>query len=255
MVTSSLFGLIGRNIDHSFSAEYFNKKFQREGIDASYALFNLESVEEMTKIIDGNENLKGLNITSPFKREVIPLLDSLSEEAEFMRSVNVIRVLWNASSQNKDILLKGYNTDAEGFRLTLYPLYLDKNKKALILGTGGAASAVEYALRKEGIDYDVVSRTPLSGQLGYDEAAERLPEYQLIVNATPVGMYPDIEAVPPLSLSLLDEGHICYDLIYNPSETRFLALARQKGAKTVNGLQMLHNQADLAWKIWNADEG
>lgn len=244
-----LYGLIGRNISHSFSADYFNKKFQKEGIDARYSLFDLHSIEELTEILKNNSNLKGLNVTSPYKRDIIPFLDSISNDAREMNSVNVVKIIHD----REKIRLEGHNTDSEGFRMTLPDLFPDrKGKKALILGSGGAASAVGRAFDKEGIVYKIVSRKSSDEYINYSEASDLLQETDIIVNATPVGMEDKIGVAPDLDYDQINSGHLLYDLIYNPEETEFLKIGKAKGAKISNGLQMLLNQAEAGWKIWNS---
>ena len=242
------FGLIGRGLSHSFSADYFNNKFAENNIDAIYRLHDLKSISELSELIL-LPNLIGLNVTSPYKREVIPFLDVLSEEAEALNAVNVIKILRDCEG---DVKLKGYNTDSEGFGLTLdsFPVI----DSALIMGTGGASSAVAYALRKRDIPFTFVSRSPDNHSIGYDEMNDVLNNYHLIINATPLGMFPDVKSSPPLDFDKITGNHICYDLIYNPSVTLFMQKAKEKGALTINGLQMLLNQAELGWNIWNCNE-
>lgn len=239
------FGLIGRNISHSFSADFFNKKFRHENIDARYSLFDLPKIGFLPDLLASTPGIKGLNVTSPFKREVIPFLDALSEDAATLNAVNVIRVEKNGS-------LKGFNTDWYGFLMSLQP-YLSPLtiRNAVILGTGGAASAVEFALNKAGITFLNVSRTPTGNQISYSQLKDHLPLSQLIVNATPVGMFPHTEECPLIDFDLMGPKHLCYDLIYNPEETLFLKNASKRGAVCKNGLEMLHLQAQLAWNIWN----
>lgn len=250
-----LYGLIGRGITHSFSSEYFNDKFRREGIAADYRNFDIDDISRLIHIVKSYPRLSGLNVTSPYKREVIPFLDSLSPEAESLNAVNVIRIHRTGDS----FKLYGFNTDSPGFGMTL-PALLSKDvtnlqsKKtrpfqALILGTGGAASAVGLALTKISIPYKTVSRGK-NGDLRYCDLPSLISDYRLIINATPVGMYPHTEEAPDIPYDLLRPDHICYDLIYNPSQTLFLKKAAAMGAATANGLQMLLNQAELAWQIW-----
>lgn len=242
------YGLIGRGIGHSFSANYFNDKFEKESIDASYSLFDLHNIEEIKKIFEEHPNLRGLNVTSPYKRDVIRYVDSLSPAAKELNAVNVVSVL---RSPLGELFLKGDNSDYEGFRLTLKDLFSDKEDvKAMIMGTGGASTAVALALRMENIPYKIVSRNPKEDEIGYEEMNEMLKDYQLIINATPLGMYPDVDKAPDIDFSRLTEKHICYDLIYNPSETTFLKKAKKRKSRTINGLDMLLNQAELSWKIW-----
>lgn len=242
------YGLIGRGLSHSFSASYFNDKFEREGIDARYMNFDLEDITELPGVIAKHPDLNGLNVTTPYKRDVIGYMDELSEEAAALQSVNVIEF----KREQGELLLKGHNTDSPGFRQTLEGK-IGAGERALIMGTGGAASAVAHALKQLGAEYKTVSRTPdpEKNETGYERMSEILPSARLIVNATPLGMYPKTEACPPVDLTKIGPGHIAYDLIYNPAETLFLKRARENGAMTINGLQMLINQAELSWQIWN----
>lgn len=247
-----LFGLIGRKISHSFSADYFNRKFREEGIEAEYLNFDLRNISELHEILNRYPDLVGLNVTSPYKREVIPFLHILSPTAMSLQAVNTILIDGKT--------LKGFNTDAPGFECTIPSLRLQicgDLKSALVLGSGGASSAVCHALAKLDISYFVVSRrsdstlkenTPI---ISYSQANLLIPSCELIINATPIGMYPDIEAFPNIDYTKLSNRHICYDLIYNPPETMFLKLAGKHGAQTINGLRMLLNQAELSWNIWN----
>lgn len=247
MVKKACFGLIGKGISHSFSAAFFNRKFREEHIDAEYLNFDIEDISKLSDIIRGNTNLRGLNVTSPYKRAVIPFLSHLSEDAKEMNAVNVIEIM---ESEDGERMLKGHNTDCEGFMLTLAGLSLE-GEKALILGTGGASSAVAMALKKLGVPFLKVSRSPSANEIDYEMASTLLETHRLIINATPVGMYPKIECVPAIDFGKISTRHICYDLIYNPEETIFLKNARKRGARAYNGLQMLKNQAMLAWNIWN----
>ena len=240
------FGLIGKNIGHSFSAGYFNDRFKREGIEARYSLFELADISELTDLLKARPLLCGLNVTSPYKREVIPFLDSLSYKAHSLQAVNVIKIIRGAEG---GILLKGYNTDCPGFAQTLPSL--GEVDAALVMGTGGAASAVAMALEESDIPYHLVSRNPKGSQIGSKDMNPLLPRCHLIVNATPVGMHPAAERFPDIDYSLLTPGHICYDLIYTPPQTEFLKRAEMWGAATKNGLDMLINQAAGSWEIWN----
>lgn len=247
MVEGQLYGLIGRGISHSFSADFFNTKFEREGIKANYELFDLPSLSRLPELIQANSGLRGLNVTSPYKREVMKFLDEIDPAAEEIGAVNVIKIFKDGNSR----ILKGFNADAEGFRLTLDSLPLSSGSTAMILGSGGAASAVARALSQSNISYTVVSRHPQDGQIGYGEANAMLEDTDLVINATPLGMAPLVESCPPIDYDLIHSGQIFYDLIYNPNETLFLKKARLRGALTVNGLQMLINQANLSWEVWN----
>lgn len=240
------YGLIGRYISHSFSADIFNRKFAREGIDGRYSLFDLDDISKLPQLLTTIPNLKGLNVTSPYKRDVIPYLDYISEEAEALQAVNVIKIETLHDGTKR---LKGFNTDCEGFRATLKELPAFSN--ALIFGTGGAASAVGLALEKQDVSFQYVSRNPKLGELDYHEVSLLLPDFRLIINATPLGMAPKVETYLPIDYDKIGASHICYDLIYNPPETMFLKMASAKGARTINGFQMLLNQASLSWDIWS----
>lgn len=239
------YGLIGRRLGHSWSQRWFEEMFRREKVAAaSYSLFEMESVDGLREWVE-NHAISGFNVTVPYKEAVIPFLDDLDETASAVGAVNCVEVC--------DGRLVGHNTDAPAFRDTLAPLLRSWHSSALILGTGGAAKAVAFALRQLEIDYCFVSRNPngRAGIVGYDGAREMACERLLIVNATPVGMYPDVGQTPWPYLADLGEHHVCYDLIYNPAESRFLHDARSKGCQTANGLAMLHRQAQLSWEIWS----
>lgn len=240
------FGLVGRNISYSFSAKYFAEKFAKLGVDYTYQNFDIESIKDFQDIIKETKKLKGLNVTIPYKEEVISMLDSLSKTAEIIGAVNTITI-------SKKGMLKGYNTDHYGFRKALKPLLNKKvHKRALILGTGGAAKAVAFALRKMKIEYDFVSRTATDVIFSYECLdAEIFNDYQIIINTTPLGTFPNVEEHPPIDYSLFTPNHIAFDLIYNPEETYFLRKARENGAVTANGYAMLVHQAEKAWEIWN----
>lgn len=240
------FGLVGRNISYSFSAGYFKKKFEKLKLDnVSYRNFDIDEIEEFPYIIKNTRGLKGLNVTIPYKEEVIPLLDKLSKNAKIIGAVNTITV----SKKGK---LKGYNTDYFGFKKSLKPLLEKHHQKALILGTGGAAKAVAFALRKLKIEYDFVSRSGNEELYGYADLTKAVfDEYHIIINTTPVGTFPNVNECPELDYKLFTKKHIAYDLVYNPEETRFLREAKENGAKTLNGYKMLVYQAERAWKIWN----
>lgn len=241
-----LFGLVGRNISYSFSAGYFKAKFKELGLKKyTYVNFDIENIDKLKKIIKKTDGLKGLNVTIPYKQEVIPLLDKLSKNAEIIGAVNTITV----SKKGKT---KGYNTDYYGFKKALEPLLQPHHNKALIMGTGGASKAVAFALRKLMIEYDFVSRNGSDTVFTYDElTAEVFADYQIIINTSPVGTFPDVDDCPSLNYLLFTENHIAFDLVYNPPETKFLRLAKQNGADTENGYAMLVHQAEKAWEIWN----
>lgn len=240
------FGLVGRNISYSFSAGYFKKKFEKLKLDnVTYRNFDIDEIDEFPYIIKNTRRLRGLNVTIPYKEDVIPLLDKLSKNARIIGAVNTITV----SKKGK---LKGYNTDYFGFKKSLKPLLEKHHKKALILGTGGAAKAVAFALRKLKIEYDFVSRSGNEELFGYaDLTKDVFNDYHIIINTTPVGTFPNVNECPELNYTLFTKKHIAYDLVYNPEETRFLLEAKENGATTINGYKMLVYQAERAWKIWN----
>lgn len=243
-------GLIGYPLTHSFSAKYFAEKFEKENIKGfTYENFEIPKIEDFPDIIKNNPEITGLNVTIPYKEQIIPFLDELDEEALQIGAVNTIKVI-----RKKGVVkLKGYNTDIYGFRETLKPLLKMHHYKALILGTGGAAKAVEYVLNKIGLDILYISRNPKSeNEKGYEELnGVAIKNFPVIVNSTPLGMYPKIDTCPPLPYDHLTEDNLLYDLIYNPSETLFLQKGAEKGAITQNGLEMLKLQAEKAWEIWN----
>ena len=249
MAKFELFGLIGKKLGHSFSANFFNNKFEKENINAHYQLFPLPEIECFPTLISQNPELKGLNVTVPYKEDVIQFLDSVSEEAREIGAVNVIKFEEFSSGDSRH--LRGYNSDAEGFRKSLLPLLRIDVKHALVLGSGGASKAVCYVLRNLGIEISLVSRSKEKGDFSYEELTpEIIKKNLLIINTTPVGMYPAIHACPPIPYDSLTPSHICYDLIYNPEETLFLKNAKIRGAVIKNGLEMLHLQALAAWEIW-----
>lgn len=240
------FGLIGKKLGHSFSKKYFTEKFEREGIqEAQYELYELPEARELRALLQEETELVGLNVTVPYKEEVIPLLDELDEVAAKIGAVNTIKVNGGKT--------KGYNTDYIGFKDTLEAFYpQDDRKQALVLGTGGAAKAVCAALDALEIPYKSVSRNPVEQELGYGQlTSDLLLAYNLIINTTPLGMYPHTDTLPELPYHALTYQHYLYDLVYNPEQTFFLKKGALAGAKTCNGLSMLYQQADAAWAIWN----
>jgi len=242
----SKFGLIGKNIDYSFSKAYFTQKFESENLPYSYQNFDIETIEDFQEIIKSNKDLKGLNVTIPYKEAVIPFLDKVDKKAEAIGAVNTIKI-------TKDGNLIGYNTDYYGFKKSIEP-YLKKNhKKALILGTGGASKAIAYALKKIGIAFYYVSRTASeSAKYTYESLSEEIiKEHHIIINCTPLGTFPETNVCPQIPYNALTESHLLFDLIYNPEETKFLTIGKLKGAKICNGLEMLELQANKAWDIWN----
>lgn len=246
-----MYALTGYPLGHSFSEKYFTEKFRRENIDESYSLLAAKSIEEVERILRHTEGLKGLNVTIPYKEAVMELLDEVSEEAREIGAVNCIKITYDNKEGNPFTV--GYNTDWKGFLRSLSPLLRDDVKKALVLGSGGASKAVVYALRKSGIDPIVVSRSPGKGDMTYSQLSEdTIRDSLLIVNTTPLGMYPDIESFPPIPYECVGENHICYDLVYNPEVTAFMKLCAARGAKVKNGLEMLYGQAEIGWEIWNS---
>lgn len=240
------FGLVGQNISYSFSKKYFTEKFSILHFDnCEYSNFDIQDIKDFPKIIAETKGLKGLNVTIPYKQDIIPYLDELSKTAKKIGAVNTI-------SFGKKKRLKGHNTDYYGFKKALLPLLEKHHKKAIILGTGGASKAVAFALRKLKIEFDFVSRNPSEYELSYEELNQELfDEYQIIINTTPLGTHPKTDECPPLDYTLFTEKHIAFDLVYNPEETLFMQKAKAKGAKVQNGYEMLIFQAEKAWRIWN----
>ncbi|GAB2779927.1 shikimate dehydrogenase [Rhabdobacter roseus] len=251
----NLYGLIGYPLTHSFSKRFFTEKFAKEGISNSrYDLFEMNSVDSLPDLLTKTPNLRGLNVTIPHKQAVVPLLDDLDEaSAGRIGAVNTIKIFADGTT-------KGYNTDYYGFRQSVEE-WLDRrgesqqNLKALVLGNGGAARAVKVALKDMKTSYKVVSRQEGEDSLRYEDITEEIIDtYRLIINTTPLGMYPNTEECPPLPYDRLTHQHFLYDLVYNPVETLFLKKGAEKGAITQNGLKMLYLQAEKAWEIWNNDE-
>lgn len=238
------YGIIGYPLGHSFSRAFFTEKFQREHIDAEYVNFEIPSADMLPGIVQANPNLRGLNVTLPHKEAVIPMLDELSDEAKEIGAVNVIRV--------RDGRLKGFNSDIIGFMDSIRPLLKPWHQHALVLGTGGASRAIRVGLQRLGIEWTYVSRTPAPGRLTYTDLTPDLMEhYQVIVNCSPVGMFPHVDACPDIPYRLLTDRHLLYDLVYNPQETLFLKRGAERGAAVKNGLEMLHLQALASWRFWN----
>ena len=243
------YGLIGYPLGHSFSISYFNQKFADEGINATYENFEIPSIDELPEIIDRYPNLRGLNVTIPYKEKVIPFLDSISPEARAIGAVNVIRVV----HQKNKTLLKGYNSDVIGFTQSIEPMLDPKwHKKALILGTGGASKAINYGLKSLGIEPVFVSRYERPGTIQYQSITpDVVREYNVIVNCTPMGMYPNTDECPQLPYEAMDSHTILYDLIYNPDQTLFMRNGAKYGAEVKNGLEMLLLQAFASWEFWH----
>lgn len=243
------FAIIGYPLLHSFSAKYFNEKFEREKIDAEYSLRPLPPSQQGEEIRIADEKqliellhtMDGMNVTLPYKQTVIPYLDRLDETAEAIGAVNVIykRV--------------GYNTDCLGFMASIKPLLREYDKKALVLGTGGASKAACYGLKKLGVEPTLVSRSPKAGMLGYEELSDKvMAAHTVIVNCTPLGMLPDVDTCPPIPYEKITARHLLFDCVYNPEETLFLKRGKLQGATIKNGLEMLVGQAKAAWEIWNS---
>ncbi|NDW11690.1 shikimate dehydrogenase [Bacteroides sp. 214] len=245
------YGLIGYPLRHSFSIGYFNEKFRAEKIDAQYINFEIPRISEFTRIVVENPNLCGLNVTIPYKEQVIPYLTELDKDTAAIGAVNVIKIIRTKGK----VKLVGYNSDIIGFMQSIEPLLNPHHKKALILGTGGAAKSVFHGLKKLGVEGVYVSRTADKGVITYSELTpEIMKEYTVIVNCTPLGMYPDVDTCPNIPYDLLTPNHLLYDLIYNPNITLFMKKGEAKGATTKNGLEMLLLQAFAAWDIWNKPE-
>ncbi len=243
------YGLIGFPLGHSFSISYFNQRFQDEGIDAVYENYEIPTIESLDEVLNLNPELKGLNVTIPYKEKVLPYLDSISPEARAIGAVNVIKV----THEGKNVKLKGYNSDVIGFTKSIEPM-LDKkwHKKALILGTGGASKAINFGLRHLGLETVFVSRYERPDTIQYQNITpEVVQEYNVIINCTPIGMYPKTEVCPELPYEAMDSHTILYDLIYNPDETLFMKRGAEHGAQTKNGLEMLLLQAFASWEFWH----
>ena len=240
------FGLLGSNISYSFSKKYFTEKFSNELFeDTIYENFDIQTLEEFPTILKNNPDLKGMNVTIPYKETIIPYLDTLSEKAYKIGAVNVIRFTKKGN-------LKGYNSDWYGFMKSLEPLLQPHHRKALILGTGGAAKGVAFALEQLGIFYTYVSREADKTSIDYNKInSTTFENYHIIINCTPVGTSPNTAEFPPIPYEFFTNNHIAFDLIYNPEETAFLKKAKEKGAMIKNGYEMLVFQAEKAWKIWN----
>jgi shikimate dehydrogenase len=244
----ALFGLIGFPLSHSFSKAYFTQKFADEHITgARYELFELPDIASFPALLAAHPNLKGLNVTIPHKQTVIPFLDKLDPAAAEIGAVNTIKIDKGKTT--------GFNTDYIGFLDSLQQFYPEQDRKqALVLGSGGASRAVQAALKFLQIPFKVISRQPQPEQLAYAEISEALLQsHDLIINTSPLGMYPEAETFPPIPYEYLTDKHFLYDLVYNPAETVFLQKGKARGAKTINGLEMLHRQAEAAWQIWNSE--
>jgi shikimate dehydrogenase len=243
-----IYGLLGKNISYSFSSGYFSKKFSNLKLkNHEYHNFDLEKIEDFRALITANsQHLKGLNVTIPYKQTIISCLDEIDENALEIGAVNTIKFTKNGN-------LKGFNTDAFGFQKSLEPFLEAQHSKALILGTGGAAKAVAFVLRKLKIEFLYVSRNPKNEkEISYKDLNETiLKAHQLLINCTPLGTFPETEKSPDIPYQFIGKSHLLYDLIYNPSVTTFLSSGKKRGASIKNGLEMLQLQAEKSWKIWN----
>ena len=243
------YGLIGYPLGHSFSMGYFNEKFKNEAINAVYENFEIPDIQDITTVIGSNPDLAGFNVTIPYKEKVMDYLDYIAPEAAAIGAVNVVKVTHNGERA----VLKGFNSDVVGFVNSIKPLLRPLHKKALVLGTGGASKAVEYGLRKLGLETIKVSRTEKDNTITYGQVTpELLSEYKVIVNCTPCGMAPHFDECPNLPYDSIDDSFLLYDLIYNPEETLFLRKGKEKDATVKNGLEMLLLQAEEGWNIWNS---
>ena len=242
MATSS-YGIIGWPLTHTFSPGFFTEKFSKEGIDATYKPFPLESIDHLPALLKEHPDLSGFNVTIPYKTAIIPYLHAISDDARAMGAVNCIAI--------KEGRLTGHNTDWLGFKSSLQPLLRPEHKKALILGNGGAAKAVAYTLSKLKIPFRMVARGNDSNTISYKTVTpELLQEYQIVINTTPLGMAPDEDRAPELPYAAFTPKHVLYDLVYNPVETKFLRLGKEQGATIKNGYEMLIAQAEASWDIW-----
>jgi shikimate dehydrogenase len=243
----SKFGLLGKNISYSFSSGYFTKKFEKLNLKKhKYVNFDIPEIKDFPSIIEETPNLKGMNVTIPYKEVVILYLDKIDKTAKKIGAVNTIRITKKGN-------LKGYNTDIFGFENSIKPFLKKHHKKALILGTGGASKAVAYAFKRNDINFKFVSRNPSEkNQISYKDLSEEiLEEYTVIVNCSPIGTFPNVNDAPKIPYQFITDKHLLFDLIYNPEETAFLKKGKEKGAAIKNGYQMLELQAEEAWRIWN----
>jgi shikimate dehydrogenase len=244
------YGLIGYPLGHSFSRGYFTDFFAQQAIEAEYKNFELPSIEQLPSLLESKETLCGFNVTIPYKQQVFAYLDELDEAAQAIGAVNVVKVIDKEGKQ----YLKGYNSDYIGFTESIRPLLKTHHTRALILGTGGASKAVNFALRQMGIETLYVSRTAREGIITYNDLTlELMAQHTIIVNTTPLGMHPKVNECPPIDYSTITEQHLLYDVIYNPAKTLFLQHGEEHGATISNGMDMLIGQAKAAWKIWKEE--
>ena len=250
MNNHKIYGLLGFPLTHSFSKNYFNQKFKSEGIDAEYINFEIDDINKIMEVLSEFPEISGLNVTIPYKEQVMQYLDEIDDDAAKIGAVNVIKIL----KTGNDIKLKGYNSDVIGFCDSIIGMINPElHSKALVLGTGGAAKAITHGLMKLGIEPQYVSRRKSSSTFTYEELTKSIiQEHKIIVNTTPLGMYPNVNECPDIPYRFLTDKHICYDLIYNPDETLFLKNALRQGATTKNGLEMLLLQAFKSYETWNS---
>ncbi len=243
-MSSKVFGLVGKSLTHSFSKDYFTTKFQNESIDAEYLNFEIESIESISNVLKTN-HLKGLNVTIPYKESIIPFLDEIDDVSKEIGAVNTIKI--------ENGKTKGFNTDVFGFKQMIKPFFKSHHERAIILGTGGASKAVAYVLKNLGCEPIFISRHPQAdNEFIYEDINQIMIEScPIIVNTTPIGMFPNNNQKPNVPTEYLTERNLVIDLIYNPEETLLLKEAKQKGTWTLNGLTMLHQQAEKSWDIWN----
>jgi len=248
------YGLIGFPLIHSFSKTFFNQKFQAENIPARYVNFEIETIDFFPSLLEDTPSLAGLNVTIPYKEKVIPFLDDIDPLAARAGAVNVIKIIHDRKGKLLDNKrLVGFNSDVAGFTDSIRPLITDNRHRALVLGTGGAAKAVCVGLDMLDVEVQLVSRTARPGVLTYaDLTPEIIAEHKVIVNTTPLGMYPHVDKAPDIPYDCLGPEHLCYDLLYNPDVTMFMKKSRARGAEVKNGLEMLLLQAFLSWEIWNS---
>lgn len=244
------YGVIGNPLHHSYSKAYFNEKFQEQAIDARYDNYLLPTIKDVMKILNDTPNLCGLNVTIPYKEQVMEYLDEIDDEAKEIGAVNVIKI----TEKNGKRFLKGYNSDWFGFTEAIKPFLKPHHTHALILGTGGASKGILYALKKLKINTQFVSRDPSKGLTYKQLTKEILQQHTIIVNTTPVGTFPEVKHCPPIPYHFLTDKHLVYDLIYNPIRTLFLHQAETRGATTCNGWQMFLNQAHKAYVIWEGKD-
>ncbi|MFT7332753.1 MAG: shikimate dehydrogenase [Sphingobacteriales bacterium] len=240
-------GLIGYPLSHSFSKTYFSEKFEKLGIEGRYDNFAIKSLLKLSLTLRENPTLEGFNLTIPHKEKIIPFLNILDPVSLKIKAVNTVAI----ERINGKTILKGYNTDVVGFEKSFTPHLKPHHKNALVLGTGGASKAIIYVLNKLGIQYNFVSRNAFNDEYGYGELTDwHMDKYSIIINCTPLGTFPHVETAPKLPYEHLTDKHYLFDLVYNPSETVFLKNGREKGAFVKNGLEMLEQQAEAAWEIW-----